>query len=145
MTTEISTVSFADVATVLSTTNRAGSRVSFEASIAFASKDSRLMLSAKTYAVAVEHGRYAGLIRDALDAGLMTKDAAGIVADMLGAARNPSKEVTVSVCNVILGRVAGKALKGKKAFYADLIRRLYDSLTGTRTPASADVVETAQA
>ena len=145
MTTEISTVSFADVATVLSTENKAGSRVSFEASIAFASKDTRLRLSAKTYAIAVEHGRYAGLIRDALNADLITKNTTNIITNILNTTRNPSKEVTVSVCNVILGCVAGKALKGKKAFYADLIRRLYDSLTGTRTPASADVVETAQA
>ena len=109
----------------LCTTGRKGDRVSFERSIAFASKDARELLSANVYARQIDNGVYGPLFRDALAAGILGKASREIVETMMaGMGRNPSKASAATLCAVLLAAWSGKEPKGQKAFYVRLVGRL---------------------
>jgi len=109
----------------LSTRAKNGDRVSFERSIAFASKDARQSLSATVYARQIDNGVYGPLIRDSLAAGVLGKANRELIEVMMGTmGRNPSKASTAMLCNVILASWFGKAPKGQKAFYVALVGKL---------------------
>lgn len=129
--TELTTISTLGLATV----DKKGNRVSFERSIAFASKDARMQLSATVYARQLDNGVYGPLVRDALAAGVLGKQATEIVHTMLAAqGRNPSKSAIVPVLAVMLSAWATKEPKGQKAFYVGMIKTLAKSLSEQAAP-----------
>ena len=124
MSNEISIINAAE----LSTIDKKGNRVSFERSLAFASKDARLELAASVYARQVAGGTFGPIIRDALAAGVLTKSQCEIVTAMLGSNRNPTKDTAGAVCAVVLAAWASKTPKGQKAFYVAAIRDLHRAI-----------------
>ena len=118
----------------LSTRAKNGDRVSFERSIAFASKDARQALSATVYGRQVDNGVYGPLIRDSLAAGVLGKGAREIVETMMvGMGRNPTKASAATVCSVMLAAWVNKEPKGQKLFYVTVIRRLAESFVDAPT------------
>lgn len=109
----------------LSTTDKKGNRVSFERSVAFASKDARLQLSAAVYAKQCDNGVFGPLIHDALAANVLNKQTAEVVQAMLSAGgRNPSKQLTATAASIIVAAWADKTPKGQKAFYVGMVRKV---------------------
>ena len=115
----------------LATTDKKGNRVSFERSVAFASKDARLQLSAAVYAKQCDNGVFGPLIRDALAANVLGKQTAEVVQSMLAAGgRNPSKALAATAAGIIVAAWADKAPKGQKAFYVGTVRKVAAALAG---------------
>lgn len=113
----------------LATTDNKGNRVSFERSVAFASKDARLQLSAAVYAKQCDNGVFGPLIRDALAANVLGKQTAEVVQAMLAAGgRNPSKQLAATAAGIIVAAWADKTPKGQKAFYVGMVRRVASAL-----------------
>lgn len=138
MSSEVSTI--VDTA-ALCTTDKKGARVSFERSIAFASKDARELLSASVYARQIDNGVYGPLFRDALAAGVLAKAGREIVeAMMVGMGRNPCKASAATLCAVMLAAWSGKEPKGQKAFYVRLIGRLVRHITDAAEQPAGEVV-----
>lgn len=112
----------------LATVDKKGNRVSFERSLAFASKDARLQLAGTVYARQVAGGTFGPIIRDALAAGVLTKSQCEIVTSMMGTNRNPTKDTAGAVAGIILAAWASKEPKGQKAFYVAAIRDLHRAI-----------------
>jgi hypothetical protein len=111
-------------ASALVTKDKKDRVVSFTRSIAFASKDARMGLAVKLYQSQVAGGNFGTLIRDALDAGVVSKRDVGTIIAILGPGRNPSKANAATAVRVILAAIGEKELKGQKALYGRLIRDL---------------------
>ena len=125
----------------LSTRAKNGDRVSFERSIAFASKDARQALSATVYGRQVDNGVYGPLFRDALAAGVLSKASREIVEVMMSSmGRNPSKASAVTLCSVMLAAWSGKEPKGQKAFYVRLVGRLARHIADAAEQPAGEVV-----
>lgn len=137
MTHEIVTVE----TNALATTDKKGNRVSFERSIAFASKDERLKLAATVYERQVNGGTFGPIIRDALAAGMLSKSQREIVdAMLLASGRNPNKPTCIAVVQIILAAWSTKEAKGQKAFYLSLVRSLNQALAEPVAAQAGEVV-----
>jgi hypothetical protein len=113
----------------LCTTDTKGNRVSFERSVAFASKDARVQLSASVYGKQCDNGVYGPLLRDALAANVLGKQTTEVVQAMLAAGgRNPSKALAASAASIIAAAWADKTPKGQKAFYVGMVRKVASAL-----------------
>ena len=127
----------------LSTVDKKGNRVSFERSVAFASKDARLDMAGKVYAKQCEAGRYSRLVKDSLAGGVLNKSQRELFEAMIGIG-DANKAITTQYCAAVvhlddLARAEGKAPKGQKAFYVGMLRQLHVALKAGDVTASPSV------
>lgn len=116
----------------LTTVDKKGNRVSFERSIAFASKDARLDMAGKVYAKQCEAGRYDRLVKDSLAGGVLNKSQRELFEAMIGIGA-ANKAITAQYCAAVvhmddLARADGKTPKGQKAFFVGMLRQLHTAL-----------------
>lgn len=122
----------------LSTIDKKGNRVSFERSIAFASKDARLNMAATVYAKQCDAGRFGRLVKDSLAGGVLSKAQRELFDAMIGAG-DPNKETTRQFCAAVVALFADKPAKGQKAFYVGMIRDLHKAFVAEAAAAAAPV------
>jgi hypothetical protein len=113
----------------LTTVDKKGNRVSFERSLAFASKDARLDMAGKVYAKQCEAGRYDRLVKDSLAGGVLSKAQRELFEAMIGIGA-ANKAITQQYCAAVvhmddLARADGKVPKGQKAFFVGMLRQLH--------------------
>lgn len=131
----------------LSTVDKKGNRVSFERSVAFASKDARLDMAGKVYAKQCEAGRYDRLVKDSLAGGVLNKSQRELFEAMIGIGA-ANKAITQQYCAAVvhmddLARADGKVAKGQKAFYVGMLRQLHSAFKAGEVQA-ADTAATAE-
>jgi hypothetical protein len=127
----------------LSTVDKKGNRVSFERSVAFASKDARLDMAGKVYAKQCEAGRYDRLVKDALAGGVLNKSQREFFDAMIGIGA-ANKAITQQFCAAVthlddLAKAEGKAPKGQKAFYVGMLRQLHVAFQAGEVQAAGPV------
>lgn len=132
----------------LTTTNTKGVTRNFTRAIAFASKDERWGLTAEIYRKQCEAGRYATIIRDTLDEGIVAKGQREVI-EMMLTSGSPSKATARMFCAIVLGladkaTAAGKPAKGKKMFLINMVAAL-SALIGTEDTTKADAIRTIEA
>ena len=125
----------------LATTDKKGNRVSFERSIAFASKADREGMTAQLYEKQCNAGRYGRLVRDSLAGGVLNKAQRDFFEAMVGSLGDPKKELVAQYCAAVVGMYqnAEKQPKGQKAFYVSMLRSLHNMFTAEQAPAAGTV------
>ena len=139
---------FSTVTKGLSTVDKKGNTVSFERSIAFASKDARQGVTGLIYAKQCQAGRFTRLVRDSLEAGVLNKQQRELFEAMVGTG-DANKDTTQRYCAAVVhmddnAKAAGKAAKGQKGFFIDMLRELHKSFEASKddtTQQTGDVVD----
>lgn len=132
---------FSAVTASLATVDKKGNRVSFERSIAFASKDARQGMTGAIYAKQCSAGRYTRLVRDSLEAGVLNKQQRELFEAMVGHG-DANKDTTQRYCAAVVhmddnANAAGKPAKGQKKFFIGMLRELHASFAADARTESA--------
>ena len=137
----------------LVTYDNKGNERGFIMSIAFASKDERVRVTAELFAKQCMNGDYGNLMREVLKEKIVSTAQAEIIEMMLGKARRPSKDTARQFCEIIEGvqlkakekaEAKGaeyKAPKGKKMVLINMVGELH-ALIGRADTTAADAERT---
>ena len=123
----------------LATTDKKGNRVSFERSIAFASKADREGMTAQLYEKQCNAGRYGRLVRDSLAGGILNKGQREFFEALVGPMGDPKKELVAQYAAAVVAMYAAaeKQPKGQKAFYLSMLTSLNNMFKAETQPAPA--------